>query len=224
MSFGSNDISSIINDNDNSNQNNNQYLDNNNNNNDINDNDNNDDIVNKILEELEDENYLDNENNLDDNNYNTDNFKNIQEFDNVSPNYNNKININHNNFDYDNSNNLLTNRLNDDINLKNSKINNEYNIKPTNKTKIEEEEQNNNFNWCSSINIFDILRFINKYKTVILIFFISLIVNNTIVNKQLSTLSFFTTSDSKLNFIAYIFQSILLCIIYIIINYLIKFI
>ena len=77
-----------------------------------------------------------------------------------------------------------------------------------------------NFDLCS---ILDILHYINSFKDIILIFIISLLINNNIVYNQLRSISIFN-SNNQLNILAYIFQAILFTLIYIIIIFIFKFI
>lgn len=239
MSFGTNDISSIINC-----SNNETTLENNEENN-------NDDIVNQILHELgdqeEQEEYNDIKmNNMEFNNTELTNteltnteFNNIEfnnmGFDNIESNNidlkNRKINNKElnsfnfsNNEQYNNNNLIFSNRLDDDIDFKkhieNKVINDE---KKNNKNILDNNELDNNTDWLSLININNILTNIKLYKNYILILIISLITNNPIVYNQMSNISIFTTNN-KLNIFAYIFQSILFITIYFIINIIILFI
>jgi hypothetical protein len=223
MSFGTNDINSIIDCSDD------DVL--RTDNEDVEDNE---DIVNQILDELGDDN--DNDNNLNDV-YNTNTFNtkevdlcNFNNMDNNHTHNHNDINHNHidnqsyNNNVYNNdynNNSMFSSRLNDDINFK-EHIKQK---KPSNKKKNEINKKKNedmNNSWCSFIPS-NILSNILLYKDYILIIIICLITNNPLVYKQMMNISIFNT-EKKLNIFACLFQTLLFVIIYFIINFIISFI
>ena len=224
MSFGTNDINSIIDcsDDDDVLRTDNEEVEDN------------EDIVNQILDELGDDNdnHNDNHNNLNDV-YNTNNFNteevDLGNFNNMDNNHNhNDINHNHidnqsynniHNNDY-NNNSMFSNRLNDDINFK------EHirQRKPSNKKKEIDKKKNEDMNnsWCSFIPS-NILSNILLYKDYILILIICLVTNNPLVHKQMMNIGIFNT-ENKLNIFAYLFQTLLFVIIYFIINFVVSFI
>ncbi len=231
MSFGTNDINSIIDcSEDNELRNENDDVETS------------EDIVNQILNELgNDDNDNDNENiNLDhnyDNNYdydnNNDNDKfntrelNAVSFNNINNEHNNmnhnqhQNNINHtqhqNNY---NDNSMFSNRFNDDISFKEHMQKKTDVNKKKNDNIIKKEDSNDS--WCSLIPG-DMLSNLSLYKNYILILIISLITNNPLVYKQMINISIFNT-DNKLNIFAYLFQSLLFIILYLIINFISSFI
>ena len=190
------------------------------------------DIVNQILNELGNDDNDNEDINLD-HNYDNNNDKfntrelNAVSFNNINNEHNNinhnqhQNNTNHNQHQNNyNDNLMLSNRFNDDISFK------EHMQKKTNINKKKNDniikKEDSNDSWCSLIPG-DILSNLSLCKNYILILIISLITNNPLVYKQMINISIFNT-DNKLNIFAYLFQSLLFIILYLIINFISSFI